>query len=120
MLRVSRALELRIELRAKLRAELQAELRAELQGGDPLGPPCALRTPFTAQPVHWVDRGAAKPLVELLVALLQSFVRSFVQGFCRVLVQLIVLKFVTWILPQLTARTFFLTNQKPAWRGLKI
>jgi hypothetical protein len=38
VLRVSRALELRIGLRA--------ELRAELQGGDPLGPPCALRAPF--------------------------------------------------------------------------
>ena len=34
VLRVSRALELRIGL------------RAELQGGDPLGPPCALRAPF--------------------------------------------------------------------------
>jgi hypothetical protein len=63
--------------------ELRAELRAELQGGDPLGPPCAQRTPFTAQPVHWVDRGAAKPLVELL------------QSLCRVLVELSVLKFVT-------------------------
>jgi hypothetical protein len=104
-LRVSRALELRIGLRVKL--------RAELQGGDPLGPPCALHTPSTAWPVHWVGRGAAKPLVELL----QSFVRSFVQSFCRALaeldaellqglVELNVLKFVTWILPQLTARTF--------------
>ena len=36
VLRVSRALELRIGLRVKLRAELQAEL----QGGEPLGPPC--------------------------------------------------------------------------------
>ena len=34
VLRVSRALELRIRL------------RAELQGGDPLGPPCALRALF--------------------------------------------------------------------------
>jgi len=42
VLRVSRALELRIGLRAGLRAEL----RAELQGGDPLGPPCALRALF--------------------------------------------------------------------------
>ena len=66
MLRVSRALELRIGLRVKLRAGL----RAELQGGDPLGPPCALRAPFTAWPVHWVGRGAAKSLVELLVELL--------------------------------------------------
>jgi len=38
VLRVSRALELRIGLRA--------ELRAELQGGDPLGLPCALRALF--------------------------------------------------------------------------
>ena len=121
VLHVSRALELRIGLWVKL----WAELRAELQGGDPLGPPCALHTPSTAWPVHWVDRGAAKPLVELL----QSFVRSFVQSFCRALaeldaelcralVELNVLKFVTWILPQLTARTFFPTNQKLAWRGL--
>ena len=38
VLRVSRALELRIGLRA--------ELRAELQGGDPLRPPYALRALF--------------------------------------------------------------------------
>jgi hypothetical protein len=38
MLHVSRALELRIGL--------QAGLRVELQGGDPLGPPCALRALF--------------------------------------------------------------------------
>jgi hypothetical protein len=38
VLRVSRALELRIGLRA--------ELRADLQGGEPLGPPCALRALF--------------------------------------------------------------------------
>ena len=38
VLRVSRALGLRIGLRA--------EIRAELQGGDPLGPPCELRAPF--------------------------------------------------------------------------
>jgi hypothetical protein len=72
VLRVSRALELRIGLRVKLRAEL----RAELQGRDPLGPPCALRAPFTAWPVYWVARGAAKHLVELL------------QSFCRALVEL--------------------------------
>jgi len=66
VLRVSRALELRIGLRV----ELRAELRAELQGEDPLGPPCALRAPFTVWPVNWVGRGAAKPLVELLVELL--------------------------------------------------
>ena len=53
-----------------------------------------------------MGRGAAKPLVELLVELLQSFIRSFVQSFCRALVELSaalvelkVLKFVTWILP---------------------
>jgi hypothetical protein len=39
MLRVSRALELRIGLRVKL--------QVGLQGGDPLGPPCALRALFT-------------------------------------------------------------------------
>ena len=105
VLGVSRALELCIGLRA--------ELRAELQRGDPLRPPCAQRAPFTAWPVHWVGRGAAKPLVELLVELLQSFVRSFVQSFCRALVGLNVLKFVTWILPQLTARKFF-SNQSEA------
>ena len=44
--------------------------------------------PFTAWPVHWVGRGAAKPLVGLLVELLQSFVRSFVQSLCRALVEL--------------------------------
>ena len=84
MLRVSRALELRIGLQVKLRAELQAEL----QGGDSLGPPCALRAPFTGWPVHWVGRGTTEPLVELLVEPLQSFVRSFVQNFCRALVEL--------------------------------
>jgi hypothetical protein len=62
VLRVSRALELDIGFRA--------EFRAELQGGDLLGPPCALRAPFTAWPVRWVGRGAAKLLVELLVELL--------------------------------------------------
>ena len=84
VLRVSRALELRIGLRVKLRAEL----RAELQRGDPLRPPCAQHGPFTVWPVHWVGRGAAKPLAEPLVELLveplvelsQSFVRSFVQS----------------------------------------
>ena len=60
MLRVSRALELRIGL------------RAELQRGDPLRPPCAQRAPVTAWPVHWVGGGAVKPLVELLVELLLS------------------------------------------------
>jgi hypothetical protein len=39
VLRISRALELRIGL--------QVKLQAELQGGDPLGPPCALRALFT-------------------------------------------------------------------------
>ena len=76
MLRVSRALELCIGLRVKL----QAELRAELQRGDPLRPPCAQRAPFTAWPVHWVGRGAAKPLAEPLVELSQSFVWSFVRS----------------------------------------
>ena len=83
--------------------ELRIGLQVELQGGDLLGPLCTLRAPFTAQPVHWVGRGATKPLVELLVGLLvellvellQSFVRSFVQSFCRALVELDILKFVT-------------------------
>jgi hypothetical protein len=57
VLRVSRALELRIGL--------QVELRAELQGGD-LGPPAHYVLHFTAWPVHWVGRGVAKPLVEYL------------------------------------------------------
>ena len=35
------------------------------------------------------------------------------QSFCRALVELDVLKFVTWILPQLTARYFF-SNQSEA------
>ena len=47
-----------------------------------------LCAPFTEWPVHWVGRGAAKPLVELLVEPLQNFVRSFVQSFCRALVEL--------------------------------
>src|SRR6266576_1100059 len=111
MQRVSRALEPRIGLRAGLRAELRTEFQ-----GDPLGPPAHCVLYFTAWPVHWVGRGVAKPLVELLVELWQSFVRSFV---CRALVELSVLKFVTWILPQLTARAFFLTNQKLAWRGFE-
>jgi len=46
------------------------------------------------------------------------------QSFCRALVELNVLKFVIWILPQLTARSFvsnqskasFSANQKLAWR----
>ena len=107
VLRVSRALELRIGLRVKLRAEL----RAELQGGDPLGPP--LRAPFTAWPVHWVGRGAAKPLVELLVELLQSFVRSFVQSVCRA--QCFEVRHVDSATTY-RAQVFFLTNEKLAWR----
>ena len=113
MLRVGRALELRIGLRAGL--------RAELQGGDPLRPLCALPALFHCVASTLVGRGIAKPLVELLVGLLvellvelwQSFVQSFVQGFCRALVELSVLKFVTWILPQLTARAF-LSDQSEA------
>jgi len=66
VLRVSRALELRIGLRVKLRAEL----RAELQRGDLLRPPCAQRAPVTTWPVHWVGGGAVKPLAEPLVELL--------------------------------------------------
>jgi hypothetical protein len=48
--------------------------------------------------------------------LLQSFCRAFaelLQNFCRALVELNVLKFITWILPQLTARNFF-SNQSEA------
>ncbi len=80
MLRVSRALELRIGLRVKLRAELQAEL----QRGDPLGP---LRT---ACSIHCVastlggqrcckafgrafGRAFAELRTELRAELLQSF-----------------------------------------------
>ena len=77
-----------LALRVSRASELRIGLRAELQGGDPRGPPCAPRALFTAWPVHWVGRGAAKPLVELLVELLQSFVRSFVQSFCGALVEL--------------------------------
>jgi hypothetical protein len=58
VLRVSRALELRIGL------------RAELQGGDPLDPPVHCVLYFTAWLVHCVGRGVAKPLAELLVELL--------------------------------------------------
>ena len=58
VLRVSRALELRIGLRA--------ELRAELQGGDPLGPSCALRALFHCVASTLGGRGVAKLLVELL------------------------------------------------------
>ena len=46
-----------------------------------------------------------RALVELAAELLQSF--------CGALVELVVLKFVTWILPQLTARKFFF-NQSEA------
>jgi len=50
------------------------------------------------------------------------------QSFCRALVELNVLKFVTWILPQLTARYIFSnqpeagfpTNQKLAWRKFEL
>src|SRR6266700_6459721 len=72
--------------RASSKASSRASSRASR--GRFLGPTCALRTPFTAWPVHWVGRGAAKPLVQLLVELLWSFVRSFVQSFCRALVEL--------------------------------
>jgi len=48
------------------------------------------------------NRGAAKPLVELLVELLRSF--------CRALVELNVLKFITCILQVDTARKFFLNQ----------
>ncbi len=81
MLRVSRALELRIglrvklraglrvklraELRAELRVKLRAELRAELQGGDPLGPP--LRTACSIYRM-------GEALVECVVELLESLV----------------------------------------------
>jgi hypothetical protein len=64
--------------------------------------------------------------VELRVELLQGFGRAWYRAWCRacracrVLVELDVLKFVTWILPQLTARTFFLTNEKLAWREFEI
>ena len=54
LLRVSRALELRIGL------------RAELRGGDPLGPPAHCVLYFTAWLVYWVGRIVAQHLVELL------------------------------------------------------
>ena len=67
VLRFSRALELHIGLRA--------ELRAELQGGDPLGPPSAMRGQYTA----WAEyckasdrafgRAFGRALVELCVEL---------------------------------------------------
>jgi hypothetical protein len=62
VLRVSRALELRIGLRA--------ELRAELQGGDPFGPPCALRALFYCVASTLGGQSVAKPLIGLLVELL--------------------------------------------------
>ena len=106
MLRVSRALELGRGLRAGL--------RAELQGGDPLGPPCALCALFYC--VASIPGGQrcckafGRAFGRVLAELWQSFVRSFVQSFCRALVELSVLKFVTWILPQLTARNIFPAN----------
>ena len=62
VLRVSRALELRIGLRA--------ELQAELQGETPLDPPAHCVLYFTAWLVYCMGRSVAKPLVELLVELL--------------------------------------------------
>jgi len=55
-------------------------------------------------------QSVAKSLIELLVELHMELYAELLQSFCRALVELDVLKFVTWILPQLTARAFFLTN----------
>jgi hypothetical protein len=80
VLRVSRALELRIGL--------QVKLRAELQGGDPFGPPCALRAPFycTASTIggqrcckafgRAFGRAFVKLRTELRAELLQGFSRA--------------------------------------------
>ena len=93
MLRVSRALELRIGLRVKLRAEL----RAELQGGDPLGNPprdCVLYLPHGQSFCRALYRGLCKAFVELLqsfgralcrasVELRESLMQSHMQAFAR-------------------------------------
>ena len=83
VLRVSRALELRIGLRA--------ELRVELQGGDPLRPPCALRAPFYCMAStlggqryckafgRAFSRAFIKLYTELRVELLQGFIRALVE-----------------------------------------
>ena len=101
MLLVSRALELRIGLLVKLRAEL----RAELQRGD-LGP---LRT---ACSIHCVastlggqrcckafSRAFGRAFAELCMELRAELLQGFGRARWRALVELNVLKFVTWIPP---------------------
>ena len=80
VLRVSRALELRIGLRA--------ELRAELQGGDPLGPPSTMRGRYTA----WAEcckafdrafgRAFGRAFVELYIELYAELLQSFSRARC--------------------------------------
>ena len=53
--------------------------------------------------------------------LLQSFCRAFaelLQSFCRALVELKVLKFVTWILPKVTARGFVFNQLEAGLAGV--
>ena len=80
VLRVSRALELRIGLRAGLRAEL----RAELQGGDLLGPPSAMRGQYTvwAECCKAFDRAFSR-------AFGRAFGRAFVELYTEVCIELL-------------------------------
>ncbi len=66
-----------------------------------------MRLLLKAGSVDW--KMAESPLVELRTELRAELLQSF----CRVLVELNVLKFVTWILPQLTARNL-VSNQLEA------
>jgi hypothetical protein len=57
-----------------------------------------------------LDRAFSRAFGRAFVELYTEPCAELLQSFCRALVELDVLKFVTWILPQLTARNFF-SNQ---------
>ena len=92
----------------ELRIGLHVELRAELQGGDPLGPPCALRTLFyyMASTLGGQRRCKAfgRAFGRAFVKLRTELRAELLQGFVRALVELCVLK---CILQVDTARNFF-------------
>jgi hypothetical protein len=75
----------------ELRIGLRAELQAELQGGDPLGPTCALHAPFYYMAStlggqryckafgRAFSRAFIKLRTELRAELLQGFIRALVK-----------------------------------------
>jgi hypothetical protein len=87
-----------------------------------LDPPCALRALFYCVASilgrqrcckafgRAFGRALAEPRTELRAELLQGFGRARCRAFAELWPELSVLKFVTWILPQLTARSLVLTN----------